>query len=83
MMTDPDNINTKATDTEADSLIRQQADAQQVSIKAWTQKLLVVLLCIASFYGGWKSYESYMVNECAIHGGQMVEGQRTLLCQLP
>ena len=55
--------------------------SQQVSIKAWSQKLLVVLLCLASFYGGWKSYESNMVNECTANGGQMIEGQRTLLCQ--
>ena len=55
--------------------------SQQVSIKAWSQKLLVVLLCLASFYGGWKSYESNMVNECTANGGQMIEGQRTMLCQ--
>ena len=78
-----DNINTdtsiaakkaiKTTDTNVNS--------QQVSIKAWSQKLLVVILCVASFYGGWKSYESNMVNECTANGGQMIEGQRTLLCQ--
>ena len=56
-------------------------NSQQVSIKAWSQKLLVVILCIASFYGGWKSYESNMVNECTANGGQMIEGQRTMLCQ--
>ena len=55
--------------------------SQQVSIKAWSQKLLVVILCVASFYGGWKSYESNMVNECTANGGQMIEGQRTMLCQ--
>ena len=54
--------------------------SQQVSIKAWSQKLLVVILCVASFYGGWKSYESNMVNECTANGGQMIEGQRTMLC---
>ncbi|WP_201609575.1 hypothetical protein [Psychrobacter immobilis] len=63
----------KTTDTNVNS--------QQVSIKAWSQKLLVVILCVASFYGGWKSYESNMVNECTANGGQMIEGQRTLLCQ--
>ncbi len=78
-----DNINTdtsiaakkaiKTTDTNVNS--------QQVSIKAWSQKLLVVILCVASFYGGWKSYESNMVNECTANGGQMIEGQRTMLCQ--
>ena len=56
--------------------------SQQVSIKAWSQKLLVALLCVASFYGGWKSYESNMVNECAANGGQMVSAQRTMICQL-
>lgn len=60
----------------------QEVRAQQVSIKSWTQKILVVLLCIASFYGGWKSYESNAVNECRANGGQMVEGQKTMLCQL-
>ena len=55
--------------------------SQQVSIKAWSQKLLVVILCVASFYGGWKSYESNMINECTANGGQMIEGQRTMLCQ--
>ena len=63
----------KTTDTNVNS--------QQVSIKAWSQKLLVVLLCLASFYGGWKSYESNMVNECTANGGKMIEGQRTMLCQ--
>ena len=57
-------------------------DSQQVSIKAWSQKLLVVLLCLASFYGGWKSYESNMVNECTANGGQMIEGKKTMICQL-
>ncbi|MGP4119277.1 hypothetical protein ACT3N8_05625 [Psychrobacter aquimaris] len=55
--------------------------SQQVSIKSWSQKLLVVILCVASFYGGWKSYESNMVNECTANGGKMIEGQRTMLCQ--
>ena len=59
-----------------------QMNSQQVSIKAWSQKLLVVVLCVASFYGGWKSYESNMVNECNANGGQMIEGKRTLICQL-
>ena len=60
----------------------QQVSVQQVSIKAWSQKLLVVVLCVASFYGGWKSYESNMVNDCNANGGQMIEGKRTLICQL-
>jgi len=60
---------------------RQAIDSQQVSIKAWSQKLLVVILCAASFYGGWKSYESNMVNECTANGGQMIEAQRTMICQ--
>lgn len=55
---------------------------QPVSIKAWSQKLLVVMLCVASFYGGWKSYESNMVKECTASGGQMIAAQRTMLCQL-
>ena len=59
-----------------------QMNSQQVSIKAWSQKLLVVVLCVASFYGGWKSYESNMVNDCNANGGQMIEGKRTLICQL-
>ena len=60
----------------------QQINSQQVSIKSWSQKILVVILCAASFYGGWKSYESNMVNECTGNGGQMVEGQKTMICQL-
>lgn len=60
----------------------QEIRAQQVSIKSWTQKILVVLLCMASFYGGWKSYESNAVNDCKVNGGQMIEGQKTMLCQL-
>ena len=55
---------------------------QQVSIKAWSQKLLVALLCVASFYGGWKSYESRMVNQCFANGGQIIEAQKTLLCKV-
>ena len=65
-----------------DQINSQQVSVQQVSIKAWSQKLLVVVLCIASFYGGWKSYESNMVNDCNANGGQMIEGKRTLICQL-
>ncbi|OXL28682.1 hypothetical protein [Psychrobacter sp. DAB_AL32B] len=84
-MTDLNKYNPKNTHT--DSAAEQQIDtvhanSQQVSVKAWSQKLLVVLLCLASFYGGWKSYESNMINECTANGGQMVEGQRTMLCQL-
>ena len=59
-----------------------EVNPQQVSIKAWSQKLLVVILCAASFYGGWKSYESNMVNECTANGGRMVEAQKTMMCQL-
>ena len=66
-----------ALDTTADNV-----NYQQVSIKAWSQKLLVVILCIASFYGGWKSYESNMVSECTANGGQMVAAQKTMMCQL-
>ncbi|KAA0914100.1 hypothetical protein [Psychrobacter sp. ANT_WB68] len=85
-MTDLDKSNNKNTDTD---IVAQQAlntanghvPSQQVSIKAWSQKLLVVILCIASFYGGWKSYESNMVNECTANGGKMIEGQRTMICQ--
>ena len=85
-MTDLNKPNSKPTDSEvaakhglntADGSVH----SQQVSIKAWSQKLLVVILCVASFYGGWKSYESNMVNECTANGGQMIEGQRTMLCQ--
>lgn len=83
---DNNNIDTD-TNTNTDgnanpSLTRQDINSQQVSIKAWSQKLLVVLLCAASFYGGWKSYESNMVKECSANGGQMIEGDRTMLCQL-
>ena len=93
-MTDLNKSNHKNTDVDVDTNIdtgiaSKQAPnstdgsvhSQQVSIKAWSQKLLVVILCVASFYGGWKSYESNMVNECTANGGQMIEGQRTMLCQ--
>ena len=62
--------------------VDNNVNSQQVSIKAWSQKLLVVILCIASFYGGWKSYESNMVNDCTANGGQMIEGKKTMICQL-
>lgn len=68
------------TDNPFDEEIIQQ---QPISIKAWSQKILVALLCIASFYGGWKSYESNMANECYASGGQVVEGERTIICELP
>ena len=95
-MTDLNKLNDENTDINFDddintdtSIATKQAinttdtnlHSQQVSIKAWSQKLLVVLLCLASFYGGWKSYESNMVNECTANGGKMIEGQRTMLCQ--
>ena len=80
--TDKPNNAAEESFNKADGQINsQQVSVQQVSIKAWSQKLLVVILCIASFYGGWKSYESNMVNECTANGGQMIEGQRTMLCQ--
>jgi endonuclease YncB( thermonuclease family) len=93
-MTDLNKSNNKNTDIDVNNdidtgIAAKQAlnstdgsvHSQQVSIKAWSQKLLVVILCVASFYGGWKSYESNMVNECTANGGQMIEGQRTMLCQ--
>ena len=82
---DTDKTNNAAEESfnKADGQINsQQVSVQQVSIKAWSQKLLVVVLCVASFYGGWKSYESNMVNDCNANGGQMIEGKRTLICQL-
>lgn len=75
------NANTRLTTEPTINAAEENRNSQQVSIKAWSQKLLVVLLCLASFYGGWKSYESNMVNECTANGGQMIEGQRTMLCQ--
>ena len=75
------NADTRLTTEPTINAAEENRNSQQVSIKAWSQKLLVVLLCLASFYGGWKSYESNMVNECTANGGQMIEGQRTMLCQ--
>ena len=86
-MTDLNKPNSKPTDSEvAAKQALNTADgsvhSQQVSIKAWSQKLLVVILCVASFYSGWKSYESNMVSECTANGGQMVAAQKTMMCQL-
>ena len=89
-MTDLNKSNNDNTDSDKTNIATEQQlngldgqiDSQQVSIKAWSQKLLVVVLCVASFYGGWKSYESNMVNDCNANGGQMIEGKRTLICQL-
>ena len=75
------NADTRLTTEPTINAAEENKNSQQVSIKVWSQKLLVVLLCLASFYGGWKSYESNMVNECTANGGQMIEGQRTMLCQ--
>ncbi|MGO2225948.1 MAG: hypothetical protein ACTH4C_03535 [Psychrobacter celer] len=80
-MTDLNKPNRTPTDSEIAAKQHTEVHRQQVSIKAWSQKLLVVILCVASFYGGWKSYESNMVNECTANGGKMIEGQRTMLCQ--
>ncbi|MGP9556892.1 hypothetical protein [Psychrobacter sp. AOP7-A1-24] len=77
------DLNKSNTDSTTESQIDRAAiNSQQVSIKSWSQKILVVILCAASFYGGWKSYESNMVNECTANGGQMVEAQKTMMCQL-
>ena len=78
-----DDINTDTSIVPKQALNTSNSNmhSQQVSIKAWSQKLLVVILCVASFYGGWKSYESNMVNECTANGGKMIEGQRTMICQ--
>jgi len=82
-MTDLNKSNVSNTDSTTESQIDRAAiNSQQVSIKSWSQKILVVILCAASFYGGWKSYESNMVNECTANGGQMVEAQKTMMCQL-
>ena len=75
------NTDTSIAAKQALNTANSNVHSQQVSIKAWSQKLLVVILCVASFYGGWKSYESNMVNECTANGGKMIEGQRTMLCQ--
>ena len=75
------NTDTSIATKQALNTSNSNVHSQQVSIKAWSQKLHEVLLCHASFYGGWKSYESNMVNECTANGGQMIEGQRTMLCQ--
>jgi hypothetical protein len=80
-MTDPNNLNTKTAHVTEKDLAEPAINPQQVSIKAWLQKLLVALLCLASFYGGWKSYESSMVNQCFASGGQIVEHEKTLLCE--
>mgnify|MGYP000862466578 CR=1 FL=1 len=91
-MNDQDKLSKHKVDThiDADKSVNvdyhagpnQEIRTQQVSIKSWAQKILVVLLCVASFYGGWKSYESNAVSECKANGGQMIEGQKTMLCQL-
>lgn len=81
-MSDQNKLAKDTVHTDESDIRRQEIRAQQVSIKSWTQKILVVLLCLASFYGGWKSYESNMVSECRANGGQMVENQKTMLCQL-
>ncbi len=75
-MSDPKKLNNEPFD-------EQSIEQQPISIKSWGQKLLVALLCIASFYGGWKSYESNMANECYASGGQVIKGKRTIICQLP
>lgn len=75
------DMNAEADIAAEQTLKTAQINSPQVTIKSWSQKLLVVLLCLASFYGGWKSYESNMVNECSANGGQMIDGQRTLICQ--
>ena len=83
-ISDTDHTNSVAEQplNRVDSNVNSNVNSQQVSIKSWSQKLLVVMLCVASFYGGWKSYESNMVNDCNANGGQMIEGKRTLICQL-
>lgn len=81
-MSDQNKLAKNITSDNESNISEQKIHAQQVSIKSWTQKILVVLLCMASFYGGWKSYESNMVNECTANGGQMVDGQKTMMCQL-
>ncbi|SNT69397.1 hypothetical protein [Psychrobacter sp. LV10R520-6] len=81
-MTDLNKLDTKTAHTKVESRTEPPIDPQQVSIKAWSQKLLVILLCVASFYGGWKSHESSMVNQCFASGGQIVEGGKTILCEL-
>lgn len=80
-MRERDTMN-KPVDSDQGNVPNPPVNPQQVSIKAWSQKILVAILCVASFYGGWKSYESNMVNECVASGGQMVDAGRTMLCEL-
>ncbi len=75
------NLNKRLFKTEGDSN-EPKRNLKDISAKAWSQKLLVALLCAASFYGGWKSHESNMVKECYANGGQVIEGEKTLLCEL-
>ena len=72
-MIDPNNRLSKPT---------AEPNLKDISLKAWAQKLLVALLCMASFYGGWKSHESNMVKQCYANGGQVIKGEKTLLCEL-
>lgn len=81
-MSDQNKLAKDKANVDSTDIRSQEIRAQQVSIKSWTQKILVVLLCLASFYAGWKSYESNLVNECRANGGQMIENQKTMLCQL-
>ena len=77
-MSTPNELDPKPTVPLSDTAVHPQ----QVTVKAWSQKLLVALLCVASFYGGWKSYESRMVNQCFVSGGQIIEAEKTLLCKV-
>lgn len=82
-MSTPNEQDSKIIDPKATApLSESPVHPQEASIKAWSQKLLVVLLCAASFYGGWKSHESSMVNQCFANGGQIIETEKTLLCKI-
>lgn len=81
-MTEHNNMRQPPTHDDKDGLSADQMRAQQVSIKSWAQKILVILLCVASFYAGWKAHESNLVNHCFASGGQMVEQGGTLMCRM-
>lgn len=54
-----------------------------IDVKSWLQKLLVAILCVVSFYGGWRAHESNVIKHCLASGGQLDNSGQVLLCKLP
>lgn len=59
------------------------ASAKPEILKNSKIKIFVLLLCVVSFYAGWKASRSYLVKECQLAGAQVVVEDGLVICNMP